>query len=243
MNPNSTSTPWFGISMGLIGFIVGYTIAVTVQGGLLMGPGNTVADVPTVPTAPTAPTEPEAFPSADNLPEVSDEDYIRGDADAPITIVEYSDFECPFCQRHHPTMQQVLDAYEGDVNWVYRHFPLSFHPMAQKAAEAAECAGEMGGNDKFWEYADLLFEKGPDNTKLGDLAAEIGLNKTEFQTCVDSGKHAAKIAAQMSGGQTAGVSGTPGNIIVNNETGETRVVSGARPFADFDTVIKELMGE
>ncbi|MDD5469853.1 MAG: DsbA family protein [Candidatus Peribacteraceae bacterium] len=100
---------------------------------------------------------PEEVTLAQNVTSVDPSaDYIRGDKGATYSLIEYSDFECPFCARHHPTMQQFI-ADEPDVNWVYRHFPLGFHPNAQRAAEASECAGEQG---KFWEYADLLYEKG-----------------------------------------------------------------------------------
>ena len=90
------------------------------------------------------------------VPVDPENDHIRGDKDAPYSIIEYSDFECPFCARHWPTMKQIL-ADDLEVNWVYRHFPLAFHPQAQPAAEASECAAEQG---KFWEYADVLNEKG-----------------------------------------------------------------------------------
>lgn len=89
---------------------------------------------------------------------VTDADHIRGSSDAPITIIEYSDFQCPFCIRFHPTMLQVMAEYEGRVRWVYRHLPLTaIHPEAEPAALAAECAGELGGNDAFWQFADGLF--------------------------------------------------------------------------------------
>lgn len=94
-------------------------------------------------------------PTAANMPAVTNDDHIRGNKDARIKLVEYSDFECPFCQRFHPTMQQVMDKYGDQVAWVYRHFPLSFHPEAQKAAEASECVAANGGD--FWDYADTLF--------------------------------------------------------------------------------------
>ena len=134
-----------------------------------------------------------------------------------------------------------MSAYNGKVNWIYRHFPLSFHPNAQKAAEASECAFEQGGNDKFWEYADVLFTKGADNTQLATYAADLGLDVDAFQKCLDSGKYAQKIADEESGGQTAGVNGTPGNIIINNKTGEKRLVSGAQAYESFQKIIDEYL--
>ena len=93
-----------------------------------------------------------------NFPAVTDADHIRGDNNAKITIVEYSDYDCPFCHRFHATMQQVMDEYQGQVRWVYRDFPLpQLHPNAPKLAEAAECVASQGGEDAFWSFADAYF--------------------------------------------------------------------------------------
>lgn len=103
-----------------------------------------------------------ASPSANNI-QITAQDYVKGDSNAPVTIIEYSDFECPFCARFYTdSFGQIEKNYidTGKVKFVYRHFPLSFHPNAQKAAEAVECAGKVGGAEKFWEMHDLLFEKG-----------------------------------------------------------------------------------
>jgi protein-disulfide isomerase len=89
---------------------------------------------------------------------ISEKDHVRGDRDAQIVLIEYSDFQCPFCSRFHPTAQQVVEEFNGQVMWVYRHFPLdSIHPVARKAAEASECVAELGGNDAFWNFVDTIF--------------------------------------------------------------------------------------
>ncbi|KPJ85022.1 hypothetical protein AMJ57_04795, partial [Parcubacteria bacterium SG8_24] len=159
---------------------------------------------------------------------VSEADHVRGAADASVTLIEYSDFECPFCSRFHPTMKQIMDEFEGQVRWVYRHYPLGFHAEARPAALASECAGEQG---KFWEYADELYEN---QSSLGEdyyeeLAAELGLNMSQFRSCLSSEKYGSKVSGDLSGGTAAGVQGTPGTIILGAD-GSAQLVPGALPF-------------
>jgi protein-disulfide isomerase len=195
----------------------------------------------------SAPSAPKAGPV---VPVDPDKDHIRGNLDAEISVIEYSDFECGFCKKVHPTLQQVVENYDGKVNWVYRHFPLSFHdPLATKEAIASECAAEQGGNDAFWSYTDLIFAtttsngNGLQEDQLPQMAAQIGLNQKEFEKCLGSGKYDQHIQQEMSEGSQAGVSGTPGNIVINNRTKESRLVSGAQPFASFTSTIDELLSE
>ena len=163
---------------------------------------------------------------------VTNDDHIRGNADAPITIVEYSDFQCPFCSRFHDTMKQAM-AQNDNVRWVYRHFPLSFHDQAQKSAEASECAADQG---KFWEYADLLYESQADlpNEPYSDLATKVGLDISAFEDCLDSGKHSSKVTAQFQQGVQDGVKGTPGGFINGVEIG------GAVPLETIQAMIDAL---
>ncbi|NOS67417.1 MAG: DsbA family protein, partial [Candidatus Peribacteraceae bacterium] len=176
-------------------------------------------------------------------------DHIRGNPKAKVTVIEYSDFECPFCKRHAPTMDQVLATYKNDVNIVYRHFPLSFHPNAQKLAEASECAAELGGNDGFWKYHDEVFNSTAPNAaqatpeRFADIAKKIGVNEAKFKQCIDSGKFAQYITDQEQEGITAGVQGTPGNFVINNETKESRDISGAVPFSSFQSIIDTMLGK
>lgn len=188
------------------------------------------------PTAPSGPTEIV-------LAEATDDDWVRGDEDAAITIVEFSDISCPFCERFHSTMNQVMEEYEGDVKWVYRHFPLrSLHPNAAKQAEAAECVGELGGNDAFWAFLDVMFS--PENANLpmaqiGDKAASVGVNKTKFQSCLDSGKYAGKVSEQEQQAVSAGGQGTPYSVIM---IGDQKVpVSGAFPIEQLRAMIDPLL--
>jgi len=173
-------------------------------------------------------------------------DHIFGNKDADISLIEYSDFECPFCKTFHPIAKQIIDNYGGKVNWVYRHYPLGFHQNARKEAEASECANELGGNDKFWEYTNKIYERTTSNgtgfalDQLVPLAKELGLNEEKFKACLDSGKYADHIQQDMSEGSAAGVSGTPGNIVINNKTGKAVLKSGALPFETFKAIIDQL---
>jgi protein-disulfide isomerase len=175
------------------------------------------------------------------VPVVDEDDYIRGNVDAPITIIEYSDFECPFCQRFHPTVQQVLDEYGDQVRWVYRHFPLSFHANAESAALAAECAGEQG-NDFFWEVGDLLFENMDSlgESTYQEIAAEVGLNVSDWQTCYDEERYISKIRTQAQEGGAAGVTGTPGSFIVDAD-GNAIPLKGALPYSSVSAAIDSLL--
>ncbi len=188
--------------------------------------------------APTLPPTPQAAPPAGDPPEVTGEDHIRGNEKAPITIIEYSDFECPFCGRFHPTVQQALDEYPDDVRWVYRHFPLSFHPNAQPAALASECIAEQGGDDAFWSFADAAVEN---QTGLGTAFYEgqvtsLGLNLSKFNDCFSSGKYSQKVAQQQATGGAAGVTGTPGSFLVDAD-GNSQLISGAVPYAQIKAAI------
>ncbi len=180
--------------------------------------------------------------SAVSIP-VLNTDHIRGNLSAPVTIVEFSDLECPFCKAFHPTVKQTLEEYGGKVRWVYKHFPIdSLHPKARKEAEASECAGELGGNDAFWAYIDRVFEitpsnNGLDSAKLPQVAQELGLDRTKFETCLNSGKYASKVEAQYQEGLKAGVNGTPGSF-VNGVS-----VKGAVPYAQLKQTIDSQLGK
>jgi protein-disulfide isomerase len=175
---------------------------------------------------------------------VTSEDHIRGDINAPVKIVEYSDTECPFCKRFHTTMQEVYNEYgkTGKVAWVYRHFPLDqLHSKARKEAEATECAAELGGNDKFWEYLDRLMEitpanNGLDPAELPKIAAYVGLNTAKFNECLSSGKYAQKIEQHVQNAQATGGQGTPWSIVVG-KNGKKYPLSGAQPIS----AIKQLI--
>lgn len=161
-------------------------------------------------------------------------DHIRGNPDARLTLIEFSDFECPFCQRFHDTMQQVLQMYPDDVKWVYRHFPLTaIHTHAEEAAVASECVAEAGGNAAFWAFADGVFAN---QQKLGpalyrNIATELGIEGAVFDICLTSGRFDEKVANDASDAMNAGGNGTPYNVIVTDKGG-VFPFSGALPFDD-----------
>lgn len=180
----------------------------------------------------------------DAMMPVTKEDHIRGDINAPVKIVEYSDTECPFCKRFQDTMNEVMDTYgtDGKVAWVYRHFPIDqLHSKARKEAVAMECANELGGNDKFWEYADRLYgvtpaNNGLDPAELPKIAEYVGLDKSKFSTCLASTKYDKHIQDEVENAQATGGNGTPWSIVVGKD-GKKYPLSGAQPI----TSIKQLI--
>jgi protein-disulfide isomerase len=219
----------FGLSGGNAGLSLG--------GGDRIAGGGSGSDVAGAPLPNQAP--PQAAPPAGDPPAVTNEDYVRGNKNAAVTIIEYSDFECPFCGRFHPTVQQALDEYPDDVRWVYRHFPLSFHPSAQPAALASECIGEQGGDDAFWSFADAAFsnQTGLNTAFYEQQVSSLGLNLSKYNDCVSSGKYTQKIAQQQASGGAAGVTGTPGSFLVDSD-GNSQLISGAVPYAQIKAAIE-----
>ncbi len=203
-------------------------------------------------TRSTTPTTTNGGPLAQeiNIKAVSDKDHIYGNPKAPIVIVEYSDTECPFCKQFHSTMRRIVDEYakDGKVAWVYRHFPIDqLHSKARKEAEATECANELGGPAKFWEYINRLFEVTPSNdgldaAELPKIAEEVGLKKADFSSCLLSGRHAATVEAQYQEGVTAGSQGTPYSVLITKK-GEKFPIEGAQSYATIKSMIDAILNE
>jgi protein-disulfide isomerase len=180
---------------------------------------------------------------------VDTKDHMQGNPNATVHVIEYSDFECPFCKSFHPTMQQAFDDYgtSGKIAWVYRHFPLdSIHSKARKEAQASECAAELGGNDAFWNFAKNLFEVAPSNNRLGlailpDIAKGIGLNRAKFEACLSGdergGKYADHIEADLQNAMAAGGTGTPYTVVVA-ANGKTFPINGAMPYSAVKEIIE-----
>ena len=177
------------------------------------------------------------------VPKVTNKDHIRGNLNADILLVEYSDFECPFCKPFQLTMQQIMKDYGNKVAWIYRHYPLSFHTKAQGTAEASECVAEIAGNDAFWKFSDLVFERMPDLelSQLPDLVSELGYDVTKFNKCLNSQKYKNLVTKQLEEGTKAGIQGTPGTVIIT-KSGKRDLIGGALPIdqvkAQIDALLK-----
>ena len=250
-NPGTVSFSMGAKSLFLGGFVIGLlvmaipmTFFATRAAPLPSSPSGTV-------TAPApSPSNPSAADTkpAGKVKPISKEDHVQGDANAQVTLFEYSDLECPFCKRFHPSVLQLMKEYKGKVKWVYRHFPLSFHANAQKEAEASECAASVGGHDAFWKYIDTIYERTTSNgtgfalDQLGPLAKEIGLDENKFKECLDSGKMAQKVQNDFNDGQAAGVDGTPGNILVNKD-GTSVMVPGAVPYETLKSQVDQMLAK
>ncbi len=217
LNPKTTFI--FGLVAGLlllctVGFFILLTNVMSGKTGSPSAKANNQAVVLGNDTVPSG-----APDSAGNNPvniKLSGDEYIRGNKDAKVKIVEFSDFQCPFCSKFHPTMQQVMAEYGDKVAWIYKHFPLdSLHPQARPAAEASECVGEQKGSDGFWQFTDGIFAN---QTRVGaalfeELAQKAGANLDKFKECVSSRKFQRKVEADYQEGLSYGVDGTPGSFI------------------------------
>ena len=198
------------------------------------------------PDAPPAPPNGKlTAEQVERIPGLAEDDHQRGSG--TVYVIEYSDLECPFCKKFHETLIQVQDEYEGKVVWVYRHFPLDMlHSKARVEAAATECAYEQGGNTAFWAFTDKIYEVTPANNgleldDLPKLAEEVGLDGDKLQECIDSGKYDDKVEEQYQGGVAAGITGTPGNFIIN-ENGDAWAMPGALPYESIVEIIEEALG-
>jgi protein-disulfide isomerase len=195
------------------------------QGGSAARAGGSALEAARVPSGANALSVQERL--------VGDARHAIGPANAPVTIVEFTDYDCPFCRRHYQlTFPQIMEKYGSQVRYVLRHFPLvSMHPDAAKAAEAAECAGQEG---RFWEFHDLVMRGVPslDAGSLKQYAAEIGVNTEAFNRCLDDGAMAATVQRDLRDGYMHGVRGTP-NFFVNGYS-----LSGAQPLEVFTAYIE-----
>ncbi len=221
--------------VSLIGFVIAASYAFSGKSISQPANNNNQGATATVPSQPSAPTPVNIA--------VKSSDYIRGSAEAPVTVVTYTDLECPYCKTFHPSMEQVMNEYPGQVRWIYRHFPLSFHVNAQKEAEGAECAGKLGGAEAYWEFIDKIFERTTSNgtgfalADLYPLAAEVGVSESRFRTCLDQGEMASKVSGDLQEGSGYGVQGTPTSFV------NGLPVEGAVPYEQLKAVIDQVLAQ
>lgn len=174
-------------------------------------------------------------------------DYIRGNPNAPILMVEYSDYDCPFCKQYHETLSQIMDEYgvSGKVAWVYRQFPISqLHPNSPKISEAALCVGDIGGNDAFWKFTDLVFQEReleePTNViKLPEYAIEAGVTREQYTACLDSKRMQEKVVASVTEAFNIGARGTPYTVLIVGN--QQAVINGAQPYDIVKSIIDNLL--
>ncbi|MFQ5540843.1 MAG: DsbA family protein [Candidatus Paceibacteria bacterium] len=181
--------------------------------------------------------------TASSIRTVSDTDHIFGNPDAPVTIVEFSDFECPFCQRLHPTLSRVVEESDGQVRWVYRHFPLSsIHPQAESAAAASECVARLAGNDAFWEFGSFLFEN---QRRLGTAlyaegGARFGISEGDLTSCMNERGIRSRVTGDFNEAIAAGGRGTPFSVIIS-ASGQFFPFSGALPYEQVTSLIEQAL--
>lgn len=216
------------------GLVVGIALVALIGWVILAMGGNNRNGGKVVTSNKAKPTEKMPSESASAGFNITENDHVRGNMDASVTIVEFSDFQCPYCSRFHNTMKKVAEKYPNKVRWVYKNFPLdSIHPNARSAAEAAECAGEQG---KFWEFADTMFSNQSDMgiAMYKQTAVDLGLDSKQFNNCVDTRKYKNKVNEDYQLGIKNGVRGTPGNFI------NGKSYPGALPFEQLQSIIDKL---
>lgn len=187
--------------------------------------------------------------SIENIRPITEDDFIRGNPNANLAIIEYSDLECPFCKQFHQTLLDVMDnqGRSGEVAWVYRHFPLdSLHRKARVEAHASECVAELGGDTAFWAFIDEVFEKTPSNDGLDlallpEIASRIGVDRELFETCHESGRHNAEVERDFQDAIAAGGIGTPHVTFVTAQGHIYSLESGTLPQETLESVIEFLL--
>jgi protein-disulfide isomerase len=244
-----TLSPKASFALGLVGGIlvlctIGFFVLLSMVmkgGGLSLGSAagsdNQVAAAAPSAAPSAAPTAPEPAPTPGTVKPIDANDHVLGPKNAPVVLYEWSDYQCPYCQQFYPEMQQLMNdpKYKGKIDWVFRHFPLSFHPNALPAANAAECASEQG---KFWEFTDAMYtnQDQESDTFYAQEAGKLGLNMTQFNSCYAAKKYNAKIQQEETDGSAAGVTGTPGTIIVAKD-GSKQLVPGAVPYDQLSQMV------
>ena len=215
-----------------------------ILGSMNTATGTTAQQAPTpAPQANATTTQGDATKFA----AIEKDGYIKGNKNARITVIEYSDLICPFCKRHYAaqTIENLVANHPNDVNMEFRNMPLpQLHPTAPIWAQGAVCAGKLGGVDKYYVYIAEAFKASDftvDSTTA--IGVGIGLDKAKFASCLTSPETIATVNAQVQEGQWFGINGTPGNIIVDNQKGTYTLIAGAYPIATFEAEVAKILGK
>ena len=240
-SPNSTyNTVPIAIAIVAAGALIGGAIFLSANFNKSNNQGNQLGT--TTQTAEQAAAQQAEL--AKKSAEVTETDHIRGSADAKIFLVEYSDLDCPYCSQAHETLKQIVVQYNGEVAWVYRHFPLtSLHPYAETKAQASECVAELGGNNAFWNFVDAYFPVQDPRAGVEaavSVASAQGINVNQLNTCITSDKHKNKVQEQFDNAVESGGRGTPYVVITDGENFVP--VEGARAASVFTSHIDEMLG-
>ena len=236
MEPNTPQQPSMAIPLAIV---VGFAMIAI---AIFFTSGNDQVTT-------TIPTTPAGEQAASGVRPVSDADYILGNPNAPIVMIEYSDYDCPFCKQFHATMHQIMDEYgvTGRLAWVYRQFPLvELHPNAPQLSEAALCVGDIGGNSAFWTFSDTVFDSRIEAeftniTKLPEFAEAAGVDRDAFMACMSSDRMMDDLKADMADGVAAGAQGTPYTVIKVGS--QEAVINGAQSYDFVKGIVENLISQ
>ena len=223
-------------------FQVSPGVAILLSGVLVAG-AIVFVNLHPAPAAAVAEAAGTQVPAAVNVRAPSASDHIVGSPTAPIVLIEYADFQCPFCSLIYPSLKTIVENSNGTIAWVYREFPLtSIHPQAGPAANAAECIAAQLGNTGFWQYADAVFNNQSLLTPQysAQLAAQFGADPAKFASCVAANTYQSKIEADTAEAEQNGGQGTPFTVVYNTATHKGEPISGALPQAQIEAVIQSV---
>lgn len=237
MEPNQTETSSPAIPIAIIVGFAMIALAIFFTGG-----NDSVAPVQ------VAPENSEELITGGPRP-VDESDYILGNPNAPILLIEYSDYDCPFCKQFHSVMNRIMDEYgvNGQVAWVYRQFPIEqLHPNSPRISEAALCVGDIGGSSAFWQFSNLVFEQretaAPTNVlRLPEYAERVGIDRAEYAACMDSRRMQQGVLDSVEDGFNAGVRGTPHTFVVAGN--QQAVINGSRSFETLSAIVENLLNQ
>jgi len=238
----SDQTFWLGamtaFAVGFFGLFVGMVtnkVSIGDAPARVAVGGGEPGGYPAEPGAAPAPAAPQEIV----VEEVTKDDWVRGDRGADVSVVEFSDIDCPFCSRFHTTMKTVLEKYDGQINWVYRDFPLdALHPQARDKSIAAECVGKLAGNDAYWTYLDGLFASSAADEVTAE-ATKLGIDAAAFEECRQDPSIAEGVSDEVAQAARAGGSGTPYSVIVAGD--QTIPVNGALPEQQLTALIEQAL--